>query len=97
MRDSDNTNKVDFTGFQKNADFLWNCVLFKHNRRIGDQQEFIDALKACTDFLDGLSLDQVKELCKMDGMAEKISMIVDLKDYVYNSMVDEWQNIFTDL
>lgn len=99
MRDSEitNNNTVDFTSFQKNADFLWNCVLFKLNKRSGDQQEFISALKVCTDFLEKLNMDQVKDLCRIDGMAEKISMIVDLKDYVYNSMIDEWQNIFTDL
>ena len=91
---------ADFETFQKDADFLWNSILTGASKSGSDkekhQNEFMDALERSIAYLNGLKMAEIKAMCLKGDMAEKISMIIDLKDYVYNSIIDELADSFTD-
>ena len=88
---------MDIEKFESDANFLWSCILKTNKKSDANQEKFIKALENCIAFLNGLKMEEIKAICVKDGMAEKISMIIDLKDYVYDSIIDEWKNAFTDL
>ena len=80
---------LGFDQFSKDADFLWECIL-NSGHGGSDQKKFLDALKNAIAYLNSLSLAQVKIICVEGDMAEKVSMIVDLKDYAYEPLLNEW-------
>ena len=84
---------ADFKLFSENADYVWQCILHS-NKKIGvSQREFLTALEYCITYLNTRKLDEIKAICIQDGMAEKVSMIIDLRDYVYTSLQDEFDNL----
>ena len=73
-------------------DYLWNSILKSPQRNKADQEQFVLTLERCISYLNALKIEQIKAICLVDDMAEKVSMIIDLKDYVYQSLIDEWNN-----
>ncbi len=96
-KDLDDSFPINYEEFVKDADFLWSCILKTNAKESSNQETFMKALENCLSYLNGLKLEEIKAICLKDDMAEKISMIIDLKDYVYNSLIDEWKDSFTDL
>ncbi len=78
--------------FLQNADFIWNSILQPGARDNSDQDRFMSSLSDAISYLDKLKLEDIKFLCSQYDVADKISMIIDLKDYVYKSLKDEWEN-----
>lgn len=79
----------EYEQFERNADFLWDWVLSGRHRESTDQEQFMKALEESISYLNGLKLEEVKCICRHGDMAEKVSMIIDLRDYVYTSLEDE--------
>ena len=79
-----------YTEFSENADFIWNCILHSSRKNSVDQEKFMRALAQCIGYLNSLKIDEVKFICVEGDMAEKISIIVDLKDYAYEALLRDW-------
>ncbi len=84
-----------FEQFSKDADFLWECILIP-SRKKNSQEQFIQTLTNALAYLNGLKKEELRAVCLCGDMAEKVSMIIDLKDYVYASLIDEWEKNFMD-
>ena len=67
--------------FLQNADYIFTSIVQPKSN--GDQDHFMSALTEAIAYLDKLDMKDIKELCSKYDIAEKISMIIDLKDYVY--------------
>ncbi|MCH5290259.1 MAG: hypothetical protein J1D88_00675 [Treponema sp.] len=91
MADLKDLQTPEYEQFSKNATYIWNCIVKSNKAQPVNQDTFMDALEKCIGFLNGLKLEEIKCICVQDDMAEKISMIIDLKDYVFDSLHDEWQ------
>jgi hypothetical protein len=92
MADIKDMLPADFDSFSQDADYLWNSILKSPQRNKADQEQFVLTLERCISYLNALKIEQIKAICLVDDMAEKVSMIIDLKDYVYQSLIDEWNN-----
>ncbi len=92
MADVKDMLPADFDSFSKDADYLWNSILKSTKKSKADQEKFITTLERCISYLNGLKFEQIKTICVVGDMAEKVSMIIDLKDYVYDSLIEEWNS-----
>ena len=95
MAESKDFLTPEYADFSENADFIWNSIILSSNKRNVDHKDFMTALEYCIAYLRDRKMEEIKCICCQEGMAEKVSMIIDLRDYVFDSLEDEWNSIFS--
>ena len=95
MADVKDMLPAGFEQFSQDADFLWECILIPARKK-NSQEKFIQTLTSALAYLNTLKKEELRAVCLKEDMAEKVSMIIDLKDYVYASLIDEWERNFMD-